>query len=445
MDMQRLNTGMMDRYEIPNRRPARINAVQFGMGEALLGTVDRLIDDGNALLAAEDRVGIACVQADDSGYTKLLNEQEGMYTLVIRGYVNEEAVRREQVVQPILRALEPDSLDALAGDAKLEFAIVDDTPEARALARRFSALRRQAGLPSLPMIYLGQTLPEPDACRALPDSLAFRSEPDEAARLCSEMIYLDGMLHLAEPFARLTFDRLPQALLNRLSPDRVPGVRVGGFDQAAALKGRLFDAGVFLMAAPGWLRGLDTLRDCMTHERLRRFVGQGFTEELMPAMGDVDRQAVAQYVIECFERYENPLNRNRLLRAAANLFSGFGAGAWAAMRRLSNENFEPPRRLSFALAAAIMLYAGARRDEKAGAWQVVRGKQAEAIHDDPDCLARFATLSHDMDPESLAYAVLADRELWQGRDMREIDGLLERVALDIAAMQRQPDYLPEDM
>ena len=36
MGMPRLHPDMMARYEIEDHRPARINAVQFGMGEALL-------------------------------------------------------------------------------------------------------------------------------------------------------------------------------------------------------------------------------------------------------------------------------------------------------------------------------------------------------------------------------------------------------------------------
>ena len=72
-----------------------------------------------------------------------------------------------------------------------------------------------------------------------------------------------------------------------------------------------------------------------------------------------------------------------------------------------------------------------------------RGTQVHALIDDPSALAVFASLSHDMPPEALAYAVLADRELWRGADLREIDGLEARVALDIARLQREPGYLPE--
>ena len=37
-----------------------------------------------------------------------------------------------------------------------------------------------------------------------------------------------------------------------------------------------------------------------------------------------------------------------------------------------------------------------------------------------------------MDPESLAYAVLSDRELWNGADLRKIDGLPEMLSENLA-------------
>jgi hypothetical protein len=88
-----------------------------------------------------------------------------------------------------------------------------------------------------------------------------------------------------------------------------------------------------------------------------------------------------------------------------------------------------------------MLYAGARRQPETGTCAVARGRQVETLHDDPEAIERFFTLAHDMPPESLAYAALADRELWH-TDLRQIDGLEDRVALDIAAMQRDPGFLP---
>lgn len=431
ISLQPLNPGMMARYEIEDRRPARVNAVQFGMGEALLGAVDRLIDD------ARLGIGIACVETDGAGHAGRLNAQEGLYTVVVRGYVNDEAVRREQVVQCLRSACGPEGLEALAHDPDIAFGIVDDTPQARAMAARFIELRRGAGLDAIPLLKLNEN--------ALIDSLAFRSEPDEAARECAAMNYLDSMLYLAEPYAQLTLS-VPGDFREKFPLDRADGVRFVDeteFETALRLKRQVFDSGLFLMAAAGWLNGCDTLCDCMAHERLRRFVGEGFTREVMPALSDLDRRAVEAYVIESFARYENPLNRNRILRAADHLISRFAGGPAALMARLAGEEFEPPRRLSFALAATIMLYAGARKNPETGRYEVARGKQVEVVHDDDNVLEAFSTLAHDMPPESLAYAALADREIWHA-DLRQIDGLEARVALDIAAMQREPGYLPGD-
>ena len=42
--MQILKHEMLSRYDIPERAPGALRAVQFGCGEALLGVADRLID-----------------------------------------------------------------------------------------------------------------------------------------------------------------------------------------------------------------------------------------------------------------------------------------------------------------------------------------------------------------------------------------------------------------
>ena len=435
IEMQRLEPGMMARYEIDEHRPTRVNAIQFGMGEAMLGTVDRLIDKSGLDL------GIVCVEADRAGGAARLSKQSGLYTVLLRGYEGEEAVRREEVVQCILRAETPETLEGLASDPALELCLVDDNPEAKALHRRFCELRQAAGLDALPALCLNGG----DGMPMLADSLTFRAEADEAVMVCKEMNYLDEMLHLGEPFARLTIQAPPE-FRERFPLDRAPGITFAdpeAYALEAALRRRVFDMGLFLMAAPGWLNGCDTLNDCMKHERLRQFVGRAFTDELMPAAASISREALEKRVIESFTRYENPLSRSRILRCCGGLLSFIAGEVAPVMRAWADERFEPPRAMAFALAATIMLYAGARFDEKTGRWQVARGHKLEAISGDPEKLRIFSTLAHDMPPETLAYAALADRELWNGRDLRDIDGLEARVALDIAAMQREPGYLPE--
>lgn len=454
--MQALNRGMLGRYDIPEHMPSSVNIVQFGLGEALLATADRLIE------AACPGLGIACVCPPDSREGDLLKRQDGLFTLLVRGYEGEAPVKDEVVVQSVVRVIDDDAgLDALALSPQLSLALIDTrdagTQAALVQAARLIDRRHRAGMGGLGFICLGERAdcaaltaaalaalaPEAAAeCRfypALADSLAFRADADEAARQCAEMNYADGMLHIAEPFARLTV-QAPEGALGLAASPRLRFV--DDLAPVLAQRRRLYDGALFAMAAPGWLLGCDTLCACMRHERLRAFVGRCVYDELLPRDADA-RDADAPYVIECFERFENPLNKNALLRAAKPLLSRFAAGALPIIRDHARARFEPPRRLSFALAATIMLYAGARPDRQ-GRYTVARGEQTEPLVDDPEALAVFAAFSHDMPPETLAYAALADRELWGGADLRDIDGLEARVALDIANIQRQPQWLPEE-
>jgi len=467
--MQRLNHGMMDRYDIPAHLPAEVRTVQFGTGETLLGVVDRLIDE------ACPQLGIACVRpdaphaGDGADPAALLAEQDGLFTLLVRGYRGETPIHQEIVVQSILRvAQDADALDALAALPALGLGLLDTASptreaELRALARLLE-LRRRAGLGGLEVLCLGEDADCADRARdavaalaagdgfaawlddacafhpALADGLVHRADAKEAARQCAEMNYADGMLHLAEPHARLVI-QAPAAFLERWPLDRAGHVAlVDDLEEELALKRRCFDAGLFAMAAPGWLLGLDTLSDCMKHERLRAFVGRAYYDELLPA-DPLARAEAAPRVIEAFERFENPLTRNELLASARPLLKRFARAALPILRARAAEDFEPPRCLSFALAATIMMYAGARPGAD-GRYEIARGRQVCVLEDDPDALAVFATLSHDMPPEALAYAALADRELWDGADLRQVEGLEARVARDVANLQRRRDFLP---
>ena len=275
--MQRLNRSMMERYEIPDRRPATLNAVQFGMGERLLAAVDRLLDDAGS-------IGIRAVQAGEAGLADALNAQDGMYTLIIRGETDERPVHREQVVQCLLSAIDPDAdfeaLNALARTPELGLAIVDTDEEnaalALALAARALAERQKAGLSGLDFICLGDDaecgarardviariaaswglgaafdawLREKNAfAPALVESLAFACGAEEAKKLCAQMNYADALVHTAEPFLRLTV-QADEAFRRRWP---IPGVvYTDDIADALLLKHRVYDAGLFAMAAPG--------------------------------------------------------------------------------------------------------------------------------------------------------------------------------------------------
>ena len=84
-----------------------------------------------------------------------------------------------------------------------------------------------------------------------------------------------------------------------------------------------------------------------------------------------------------------------------------------------------------ALSCAILLLSDVRPGP--GGWQTVLEGQPVDVHEAPEVLRAFSRLSSDMDPDSLAYAALSDRDLWDGRDLRDFDGLAEAVAANLSA------------
>lgn len=436
--MVQLNRSMMERYEIPDRRPAGATAVLFGADRLMLGGCARLLDMA--------QVGAVCVTRE----AEALRAQDGMFTLLVRGEdASGEKIDREAVIQSIVSAVNPETEfdDFLKiAESKPELVICHEHPddvEIALLARLLFACETH-----LPLLLTATEQFDPSSAECLKnalvlmgaawgdgerlqrveirallcDSLSAPLDAAEQARAKEKMNYRDDFIAWAEPYAAFAVENA--------APEALQSVCTADFAKMSLLKARVFDAALFLCTSIGYLCGLDSFAEVLKDEALRGWIGGAFYEELLPYLPDGKEAAI----ISTFERLENPLNRMPLLSIGQNLLSSFAESLLPSMRRYADEHFEAPPRLSLGLAAAIMLYAGARPDEK-GRYCVARENKTEAIHDRPEVLEAFSRLSHDMPAESLAYAALADRGIW-GEDLRELDGLEMRVSYDLSSIQR---------
>ena len=453
--MVQLSRSMMERYEISDRRPQTLRAVIFGADARMLGAVARMLDRANETGAD---LGAACV----TGKAAALNAQDGMFTMLIRGEgMDGQSTREERVVQSVLLSVDPRADEkkflALGLLPELEFVFVDAEPdEARSLLLAQLLYARYCGGRTAPMLLLAAShawqqapaaltdalcrlsaawsdaagfcawLHGMDARTLLCDSLSGELRAAELAQAQHQMNYRDDFLAWGEP--------QPACMLDGAVPDRLQAACTGG-DCASALnrKARIFDAAVFLCTAAGYLCGKDSFAQVMKDEELRSWIGHAFFDEILPGLRE-SREEIAPAVISTFERLENPMNDMPLLDVGRDCMRSFRDAILPSMRAYAEENFEAPGKLAFGLAAAIMLCAGARANE-AGEYEVLRGDARAVLHDDPEILAAFSRLSHDMPAETLAYAALADRSVW-GDDLRQIDGLEMRVTYDLASIQR---------
>lgn len=455
LSMVRLNGSMMERYEIENHRPDRVKCVLLGADRLMLGCAAQFIDRMNE---SGENIGCLCV----SRAADVLERQDGMFTLLVRGEsIDGKRENEERVVQSIIGYLSPDrdyeKLREAAAKPETDVYIChqDASDEETALLALMLFERFQAALPA-PRILMSADMPRPDcdarlregvkllaskwtqtsdfaryldgACitRVLCEALSGPLSENERAAMQKKLNYQDDLMAWAEPQMRLSADEnAPEKLRARLCGEK--------YEIACEKKQRVFDAAVFISACVGYISGMDSFAQVMKDEDMRALIAHAFFDEILPLL-PWEKDEIAPYVISCFERLENPMNDVPLLDVARDMLKTFSQTILKTISAYADKTFEAPRCLSLALSAAIMLYAGARRNEK-GLYCVQREKSEHAIADDEAILEAFSKFSHDMPAETLAYAALADRDCW-GDDLREIDGLEMRVAYDLSAIQR---------
>lgn len=473
--MERLNEKIAG---CAGKRPEHIRVLQFGEGNFLRAFADEMLDRLNA---QGGDFGVAVVKPREKGSCQALRDQDGLYTVLLRGKGEAGDIQERRIVRSVLSAVEPyrdfQGYLELARIETLRF-IISNTTEAgivytgqdqyndappasfpgkltRLLHERF--LLGLPGFILLPCELIDDNGPrlketvlqtarqwhlgaefeawvekENVFCSTLVDRIVTGYPKGEAEQLFEEWGYEDQLLVAAEPFGLWVIEG-PEQVRQELPLDTCcPVVFTEDVRPYKLRKVRMLNGAHTTMALAGYLAGLDTVGDCMADEDLRDFLGHALLEEIMPNV-PLPRQEVAEFAMATCQRFENPFNRHALLSIALNSVSKWAARVLPTMRDYEQKNGRIPPCLCFGLAALIMFYAGIRPNDD-GDYMGVRDGESYLVQDDPHVLASFAHLSCDMPPETLAYAVLSDQEMW-GEDLRLLPGLEDKVADQLRDMQ----------
>jgi tagaturonate reductase len=112
-DLPALGRALLDRPEVRDRRDlelpsvasmdAPVRAVQFGTGAFLRGFVDAFLDTAREAGCFDGRV--VAIGSTGSGRDRALNDQDGLYTLVVQGISDGEQRQEQRVIASIERAV----------------------------------------------------------------------------------------------------------------------------------------------------------------------------------------------------------------------------------------------------------------------------------------------------------------------------------------------------
>lgn len=493
MSLPKLNASLLSRGHafppdvvVHPRRTLREKVVQFGEGNFLRAFVDWMISRMNARGLFSGSVIV--VQPIPQGMVDKINEQDGLYTVLLRGIQSGKPVEEQEIVTSVSRGLNPYTDFAgflkCAENPDLRFIVsntteagiafsdrdrVTDAPPASFpgkltvfLQHRFKHFRGGAdkGCVMLPCELIernGDTLKddvrktaqlwglEPafldwvenhnEFTNTLVDRIVTGYPKDEFAALTAKLGYYDTLLDAGEFFhswvIESRWDLSEEFPLTKAGLDVVWTSNMTPYRDR---KVRILNGAHTMMALAAYLAGKTTVGECMADGLIRGYVETAIAEEIIPTL-DLPKDDLLRFGAAVLERFANPHIKHYLLSIALNSTSKYRARVLPSVLEFQRRAGGLPPRLCFALAALIAFYRG--RTFQDGALVGGRNGEEYRIVDDRPVLDFFFGIWRDYpspaDARILVGRVLANTSMW-GQDLNAIPGMTDTIAGHLMAI-----------
>ncbi|MCR5675962.1 MAG: tagaturonate reductase [Lachnospiraceae bacterium] len=487
--MDRLNYEVLERsgYAGYVLRDAPIRVLQFGEGNFMRAFVDYFFDVSNEKAGWNGKV--ALVQPIAQGLTKLINEQDGLYTLYLRGSENGQKVDEKRVISScacclnpyesadydrIMSIAESDDLDIIASNTTEAGIAYDpackfeDRPAAsfpgkltQVLHRRFKAGKGGIVVLSCELIdnngkellrcvnqYIDQWALGEDFknwinrdnifCSTLVDRIVPGRirDPKEVEALEQANGYHDELIDVGEIFGVWIIEG-PDGLEDRL-PFKKAGVNVHVVPDVMPYKHRkvrILNGAHTGFVLGAYLAGQDIVRDCMHNETIAGFMNKMLYDEVIPTL-DLDKDDLMNFAAAVKDRFNNPFVNHELMSISLNSTSKWKARNMPSFLRYIEINGKLPACLTMSLAAYIAFYSSDIQElTDAGLVCKRPAGNTYTVSDDRWALEFFNSHKSD-DEQTLVRAVLGNRQMWD-RDLNEIDGLTDAVTADLKKIREE--------
>ena len=454
--------------------------LQFGEGNFLRAFVDYFFDMSNEKAGWNGKVVL--VQPIAPGLTDMINAQEGLYTLYLRGSEKGQKVDDKRIISSVSRCLNPYTEEGF--DAMMELAVSDDleyvvsnTTEAgivydpackfedrpaasfpgkltQVLYKRFQAGRKPLAILSCELIdnngkelkkcvdsYIGQwELGEEfqkwcDTCtfcstlvdRIVPGRIR---DPQEKAALDEANGYLDDLTDVGECFGVWIIEG-PEWLADQL-PFKKAGLNVHVVPDVTPYKKRkvrILNGAHTGFVLGAYLAGFDIVRDCMHDDVVKGFMNKMLYDEIIPTL-PLDKKDLEEFAAAVEDRFNNPFVNHELMSISLNSTSKWKARNMPSFLAYIEEKKELPKCLTMSLAAYIAFY-GCYVKELTDAGLVCERPAGNSYTVSDDRWALEFYYAHREDsPEDLVKAVLGNTQMWDC-DLNEIEGLTDTVTADL--------------
>ncbi len=485
--MAKLNYEVLEKsgYDGYILKDAPVKMLQFGEGNFLRAFVDYFFDMSNEKAGWNGKITL--VQPIAQGLTELINEQEGLYTLYLRGSEKGEKVNKRRVISAVKNCLNPyadwEAVKAVAVSPDLEYISCNTTeagivydPNSKAdqlppdsfpakltvlLYERFKAGQKGLVILSCELIDnngkelqrcvnlhiddwgLGEDFKkwineENTFCSTLVDRIVPGRirDPKEVEELDKEHGYEDPLLDVGEVFG-VWYIEGPAWLEEKL-PFKKAGVNVHVVPEVAPYKKRkvrILNGAHTGFVLGAYLSGQDIVRDCMHNDSIRGFMNKMLYEEVIPIL-PLDKEDCENFAAAVTDRFNNPFVDHLLMSISLNSTSKWKARNMPSFLEYIEKFGKLPVCLTMSLAAYIAFYSTKiTRREEDGLICVRPAGNEYKIQDDAWVLDFYYEHKDASDAE-LVKAVLSNEKMWD-QDLTKIADLEETVLADLTKIRNE--------
>lgn len=430
-----------------NNKPKRTERIiQFGEGGFLRAFVDwivQLTDEKTDFDAS-----VVVVQPIEKGMCDMLEKQNCVYTLIMRGLKDGVPTVDKKVIDCISRTVQPyrdfDEYLKLAENSDFRFVVSnttesgiafndsdrpDNAPNITFPAKVTMLLKKRFDLGLNGFIFLpcelieknGQTLKkyvlkyaklwnlgtdfekwvegENIFCNTLVDRIVTGYPRDEKI----DLGYEDNMLDTSEIFHLWVIEAKDdeQKILKNEFPFEKAELNIivtDNLDRYRTRKVRILNGAHTSMIPYALLSKIETVGECMKDEKMSRFVKECVFDEIIPTL-DLPTDELIDYANNVFERFSNPYIKHMCSSIALNSVSKFKVRVLPSITEYIKRKGEMPKRLLFSFARLIEFY------------------KTDMPNDDKDVM-KFMK-------ESDAKTILSNEKLW-GEDLSYLASEIEK-------------------
>ena len=387
-----------------NNKPKRTERIiQFGEGGFLRAFVDwivQLTDEKTDFDAS-----VVVVQPIEKGMCDMLEKQNCVYTLIMRGLKDGVPTVDKKVIDCISRTVQPyrdfDEYLKLAENSDFRFVVSnttesgiafddsdrpDNAPNITFPAKVTMLLKKRFDLGLNGFIFLpcelieknGQTLKkyaleyaklwnlgtdfekwvegENIFCNTLVDRIVTGYPRDEKI----DLGYEDNMLDTSEIFHLWVIEAKDdeQKILKNEFPFEKAELNIivtDNLDRYRTRKVRILNGAHTSMIPYALLSKIETVGECMKDEKMSRFVKECVFDEIIPTL-DLPTDELIDYANNVFERFSNPYIKHMCSSIALNSVSKFKVRVLPSILEYIKRKGEMPKRLLFSFARLIEFY-----------------------------------------------------------------------------------------